>query len=82
MRPLSMPAVGVFMVQTQQAAGESALLERLQAAASEALADVAPMLEHDVPRIRSVQFDLELANNGQVVEAHAWIERVARVRRG
>ena len=69
------------MIQTQQGPGESALLERLRAAASEALADVVPMLERDMSRVRSVQFELELANNGQVIEAHAWIERAARVRR-
>ena len=70
------------MIQTQQRAGESALLERPQAAASEALADIAPSLEQDAPPIHSINFELELDGGGQVVEATSWVERVARVRRG
>ena len=35
------------MVQTQQVAGESALLERLRSAASEAIADVVPTIAPD-----------------------------------
>ena len=69
------------MVEAQQGAGESALLERLQSAASEAIADVVPTIEPDARRVRSLMFELELANGGQVVEATAWIERTARVRR-
>ncbi len=65
-------------------AGEAAvsdLVVRLQEAAAAAIADVVPMAERDLPRIRSVHFELELANGGQVVECTAWIERKAKVRR-
>ena len=57
------------------------LADRLTEAAAAALADVAPMLEHDIHRVRSVQFELTLANAGQVVECTAWIELKATVRR-
>ena len=59
----------------------SDLSARLTTAAAEAIADVAPMLEHDIRRVRAVQFELTLANAGQVVECTAWIERRPWVRR-
>ena len=59
---------------------DSTLVERLTEAAAAAIADVAPMVEHDVRTVRSVQFELTLANASQVVEATAWIERKATVR--
>ena len=58
------------------------LVERLQAAAAAAIADVVPQLEAvDVRQVRALLFELTLANAGEVIEATCWIERTARVRR-
>ena len=54
---------------------------RLTEAAAAGIADVAPMIEHDIRRVRAVQLELTLANAAQVVECTAGIERRARVRR-
>jgi hypothetical protein len=58
----------------------SDLSERLQAAAVAAIADILPLVERDLPRVRSVLFEPELVD-GRVVEAVAWIERKVNVRR-
>jgi hypothetical protein len=58
---------------------EPTLLERLQAAADAALADIGPTLEHEPGKLQSVTIELELANGGQVVDATAWAQRRARV---
>ena len=53
------------------------LVERLTTAAAAALADVGPSLEHEPGRLRRVTVELELANNGHVVDATVWTERRA-----
>ena len=53
------------------------LVERLTPAAASAIRDVAPTLEHEPGRLRRVTVELELANNGQVVDATVWTERRA-----
>lgn len=59
------------------------LIERLQAAAAAAIADVGPTLEHGPSRLQYVTVELELANGGRVVEAVVWTQRRAGVgRRG
>jgi hypothetical protein len=60
---------------------DSTLVDRLTAAAAAALEDLAPTLEHELPKLKGVVIELETANNGQVAEATAWVERKARIRR-
>ena len=59
----------------------SDLTDRLTAAAAAALEDIAPVLEHERQKLRGVTLELTVANNGGVIEANAWIERKANVRR-
>jgi hypothetical protein len=60
---------------------EPTLIVRLQEAAAAAIADLAPVLEHELPKLKGVVIELETANNGQVIGATAWVERKASVRR-
>lgn len=55
------------------------LTSRLQAAATAAIADIAPAIAPDPRRIRRVTIELELANGCQVVGGTAWIERSVNV---
>jgi hypothetical protein len=57
------------------------LIARLTDAAAAALEDLAPVLEHERSKLRSVMLELSVANNGGVVECNAWIERRANVKR-
>jgi len=57
------------------------LVERLQAAAAVAIADVGPTLEPDLARLQFVTIELELANGGEVVDAIVWTQRRAGVGR-
>jgi hypothetical protein len=67
----------------EELVSDRTLVERLQAAAAAAIADVAPQLEAaDVRQVRALLFELTLANAGEVTEATCWIERTAWVARG
>ena len=64
-------------------AAEPTLVERLQAAAAVAIADVGLTLEPDVGRLQFLTIELELANGGEIVDATVWTQRRAGVgRRG
>ena len=54
------------------------LLERLQAAAAAAIADLEPALQTDRRAIRRLTVELEL-QNGRVIEGLCWVERGCRV---
>jgi len=56
-------------------ATDLSLVERLQAAATVAIADVGPTLEHDVGRLGSVTISLQLANGGEIIDATVWTQR-------
>ena len=58
------------------------LVERLTAAAVEAIANERPALEHEPARLRGLTIELEVLNNGAVIEGRAWIERKLKPRRG
>ncbi len=51
------------------------LIEQLQAAAAEAIANERQELSYEPDRLRSVHIELELAKGGTVIEGRAWIER-------
>jgi len=51
------------------------LIERLQAAASAAIANERPSLEHPVGKVAGVTVELTLTDAGQVAEAHVFVER-------
>lgn len=57
------------------------LTERLQFAASAAIADLGPSLLRDQKRIKSVLFELDLNGRGEVTSAHAWIDCTANIAR-
>jgi hypothetical protein len=59
----------------------SGLTTRLQEAAAAAIADLAPILEHELPKLRGLVIELETGNNGQVLECTAWVERKANIKR-
>ncbi len=59
----------------------SEFTDRLSEAAAAALADLGPLLDHELPKLKSVVLELELANGGQVVGATARVERTANIRR-
>ena len=50
------------------------LIERLQAAASEALATLEPNLGNDPRRLRAIMLELEISNAGELIESSAWVE--------
>jgi len=58
------------------------LVEALTAAAVEAIANERPALEYEPNRLRGVTIELEVANNGAVIDGRAWIERKLTPRRG
>ena len=60
----------------------SDLTERLQDAASAAIADERPSLAHDPARLRGITVELTIANNGAVIEGRCWVERSTRPVRG
>jgi hypothetical protein len=57
------------------------LIARLQQAATAAISDLAPTIERDRRRIKSVLFELDLDITGQVTSAHAWVDYRASVNR-
>ncbi len=57
------------------------LVERLQAAAAVAIADIGPTLEHDLGRLQFVAVTLVLANGGEIVDAIVRTQRRASVGR-
>jgi len=60
----------------------SDLTDRLTDAAAAAIADLGPVLEHELPKLRGVMLELELANGGSVVECNAWVARRASIHTG
>jgi len=58
----------------------SDLVTRLTDAAAAAIADLGPILEHDLPKVRGVALELTLANGGSVVGCTVWLERRANIR--
>jgi hypothetical protein len=62
----------------------SPLVARLQSAACEALANLSGAIDADVGRLRSVTVELEVGNNGAVIDSRAFVERrgVHRARKG
>lgn len=65
----------------------STLVERLQAAAAEAIANEAPELSREPKRLRGVVLEFKLRPNGTststaVVEATCYVERQAVIPRG
>ncbi len=58
------------------------LIERLVAAASDAIRDERGALDYDQDRVKGVHVELELAKGGAVIEGRAWIERKTRPIRG
>jgi hypothetical protein len=51
------------------------LVARLQAAAVEALGNLATAIDGNVGHLRSVTVELEIANNGGVLDSRAFVER-------
>jgi len=60
----------------------SDLTLRLQEAAAAAIADERPSLEHEPARLRGIHIELEVRNNGAVIEGRCWVERATRPARG
>jgi hypothetical protein len=61
-------------VETAPAPADS-LIETLVSAAEQAIRNQAGALACDVGRVRGLHLELELANNGDVVDSVCWIER-------
>ena len=59
----------------------SDLTERLQAAATAAIADIMPAIEAEPRKVRLVTIELEVANGCEVRGGMAWIERAVNVNR-
>jgi len=51
------------------------LIERLVAAASDAIRDERRALDYDQDRVKGVHVELEITKSGAVIEGRAWIER-------
>lgn len=60
----------------------SDLVERLQEAASAAIANERPELEREPERLRGLVLDIRLGPRGQIVEGTAYIERKIQRPRG
>ena len=58
------------------------LVARLQAAAAEAIKAEARALEYEPHRLRGITVELEVANNGAVIDGRCWVERKLKPRRG
>ena len=58
------------------------LVERLTAAAVEAIKAEARALEYEPHRLRGITVELEVANNGAVIDGRCWVERRVAARRG
>ena len=58
------------------------LVARLQEAAAAAIANERQGLEYDQHRVKGIHIELEVANNGAVIDGRAWIERTVKARRG
>ena len=53
----------------------SDLIERLQQSATDAIANLAAAIDSDAGRLRSITVELELANNGAVIDSRCFVER-------
>jgi hypothetical protein len=60
---------------------EDALMAKLEAAAIAAIRNERPGIIYDRSRLRGIQVDLTVANNGSVVEGEVYINRRANVGR-
>ncbi len=58
------------------------LIDRLTAAAAEAIANERPSLAYDVNRVRGIHVELEVRNNGAVIGGRCWVERATKPVRG
>lgn len=58
------------------------LIERLQVAASDAIANERPSLVYEPHRLRGVTLELRIDGKGAVVESTCWVERRTKVLRG
>lgn len=70
-----MPTALSAAPESRAESGHSPLVERLQRAAVESIANVARALDADVGRLKSITLELELANNGAVVDSRCFLER-------
>jgi hypothetical protein len=55
----------------------SDLVETILAAAAEAIKNQTPTITSDAGRLKSITLELELANNGAVINSPCWVERRA-----
>ena len=53
----------------------SDLLETILAVAAEAIRNQTPAITGDAGRLKSITLELELANNGAVIDSTCWVER-------
>ena len=51
------------------------ILETIRAAAAEAIKNQRPAITSDAARLKSITLELELANNGAVIDSTCWVER-------
>ncbi len=58
------------------------LVTRLTEAAAAAIANERQGLEYDQYRIKGIHIELEVANNGRVIEGTCYVERRVKPRRG
>ena len=58
------------------------LIERLTAAAAEAIAAEKQSLSYDQDRVKGIHIELELTKGGAAIEGRAWIERKVKPIRG
>ena len=66
---------------TAETRGPVDLVSRLTDAAAEAIANERQVLEYDQHRVKGIHIELEVANNGAVIDGRAWIERRVTARR-
>jgi RNA 3'-terminal phosphate cyclase len=57
------------------------LTERLTEAAVEAIRAEAQALAYEPHRLRGITVELEIANNGAVIDGRCWVERKVKARR-
>jgi hypothetical protein len=57
------------------------MLETVLAAVAEAIRNQTPVITGDAGRLKSLTLELELSNQGQVIDSTCWVER-RRVHQG
>ncbi len=58
------------------------VIERLTAAAAEAIVVEKQSLSYDQDRVKGIHIELELTKSGAVIEGRCWVERKIRPIRG